>query len=333
MFAGVLSGVDRCIGWLDDLLDRVGTKKVRDVPIAILLLAPAFLFLAVFGIFPLFFAVYLSLFGGKYGLGPFVGIGNYADALGEPAFWNSLLTTLYYAVGTIPVTMVISFLVAYGLFHIARGRGVLRTLYFLPYITSAVAAAMVWRMILNPQFGIANAALECLGLTPQAWLLEPRSVLHLLTGGWISAAMGPSLALCCVIAFDIWHASGFMVVVFLAGLSSIPRELEEAARIDGAGTWQVMRRVVIPLLSPTIFFLAIVSGIKSFQAFNSFYALTGNGRGPVDTTQNMTVYIYSSFYESQRWGYGAALAVLLCAAIVTLTLIQWRYVGRRVHYE
>ncbi len=333
MFDGVYSWIDGCVGWLDDLLDRAKTRSFHEAPTAALLLAPPFAILLVFGIFPLFFAMYLSLFGGKYGMGPFIGMANYVEALHSRDFWNSLLITLYYAVGTIPVTMAISFLIAYGLFHIMRGRGVLRTFYFLPYVTSAVAAAMIWRTILNPQFGVANGVFEWLGLTPQAWLLEPRSVLHLLTGGWVGTSVGPSLALCCVIAFDIWHASGFMIVVFLAGLSTIPRELEEAARIDGAGTWQVMQRVVIPLLSPTIFFLAIVSGIKSFQAFNSFYALTGNGRGPVDTTQNMTVYIYSSFYESQRWGYGAAVAALLCVAIVGLTLVQWRYVGRKVHYE
>jgi ABC-type sugar transport system permease subunit len=124
-----------------------------------------------------------------------------------------------------------------------------------------------------------------------------------------------------------------MIVIFLAGLTAIPRELEESARIDGAGTLQVIRNIVLPLLSPTLFFLGIVSVVRSFQAFNSFYALTGNGRGPLDTTQNMTVYIYTTFYENQRWGYGAAVATLLCIAIIGLTLVQWRYVGRRVHYQ
>jgi len=139
--------------------------------------------------------------------------------------------------------------------------------------------------------------------------------------------------LCGVMLFEIWHGSGFMIVIFLAGLSAIPRELEEAARIDGAGPFQVVRKVTLPLLSPTIFFLAIVSVIKSFQAFNSVFALTGDGHGPLDTTQNVTVYIYSQFYEFHRWGYGTAVAALLCLAIMTLTVVQWRFVGRKVHYE
>ena len=325
--------LDACVAKCDDLFDRLHTRRFRDAPIAFFLLGPAMIILGVFGIAPLVFAVYMSLFGGKYGAGPFVGLGNFVDAFETDAFWRSFLVTVYYAAGTIPATMALSFIVAYGLYRIVRGRGILRMLYFLPYVTSAVAAAMIWRAFFNPQFGVANEFLGWMGLSPQQWLLEPRGLLNVITGGRIPADIGPSLALCCIIIFEIWHASGFMIVVFLAGLTSIPRELEESARIDGANALQVIRNVILPLLSPTIFFLAIVSVIKSFQAFNSFYALTGSGRGPVDSTQNVTVYIYSSFYEYQRLGYGAAVATLLCLAIVTLTLLQWRFVGRRVHYE
>jgi len=163
------------------------------------------------------------------------------------------------------------------------------------------------------------------------WLLEPRGVLHLLTHGIVPPDAGPSLALCCVILFEIWHSSGFMIVVLLAGLAAIPRELEESARIDGANWYQLTRNVTIPLLSPTMFFLVVVGAIKSFQAFNSFYALTGDGSA--GGTRNMTVYIYSNFYVFGKEGYGAAVATLLSLAIVVLTLVQWRVVGRRVYYE
>ena len=325
--------LDGCVARCDDLFDRLHTRRFRDGAVALFLLAPALIVLGVFGVAPLAFAVYMSLFGGKYGAGPFVGLGNFVEALNADAFWRSFLVTVYYAAGTIPATMTASFVVAYSLYRIVRGRGFFRIVYFLPYVTSAVAAAMIWRALFNPQFGVANEILGWMGVSPQQWLLEPRGVLCLMTGGYIPPGVGPSLALCCIIVFEIWHASGFMIVIFLAGLTAIPRELEESARIDGANALQVIRNVILPLLSPTIFFLAIVSVIKSFQAFNSFYALTGNGRGPVDSTQNVTVYIYSSFYEYQRLGYGAAVATLLCLAIVTLTLLQWRFVGRRVHYE
>lgn len=325
--------MDGCVGRADELLERLRTHKTRDSATALFLLAPALAILGAFGVAPLAVAVYMSLFGGKYGQGAFVGVQNYVEALHSSSFWESFMVTVYYAVGTIPATMVLSFVVAYLLFRIVRARGFFRTVYFLPYVTSAVAAAMIWRSLLNPQFGVVNAALERFGFEGQNWLLEPRGLLYLATDGLVPSSVGPSLALCCVIAFEIWHASGFMTVIFLAGLTAIPRELEEAATIDGATTFQTIRKVILPLLSPTIFFLAVVSVIKSFQAFNSFYALTGNGRGPADSTQNMTVYIYANFYEYQRWGYGTAVATLLCLAIITLTVFQWRTVGRKVHYE
>jgi multiple sugar transport system permease protein len=328
-----MNPLDVGLGMLDNAFDRLHTRRLKDAPIALFLLLPALAILGTFGLFPLLYAVHMSLFEGKWGMGEWAGLSNYFDAFHSEDFRHSFFVTLYYAIGTIPTTMVLSFLIASALFRVVRARGLFRTLYFLPYVTSAVAAAMVWRAIFNPQFGVLNAVLGWMHLQPQDWLLEPRSVLSLVTGNPEWANVGPSLALCCVVLFDVWHGSGFMIVILLAGLTAIPRELEEAARIDGANAFQVARRVTLPLLSPTLFFLGIVSVIKSFQAFNSFFALTGNGSGPLDTTQNLTVYIYSEFYEYHRWGYGTAVATLLCLAIVTLTVVQWRLAGRKVYYE
>jgi len=332
-----LSGlVDTAVGLLDNLFERRRTGPLKDAPLAGFLLAPALAVLGVFGVAPLVLAVYLSLFEGKGLNMRFGGLVNYSRALSQEGFWDSFLVTVYYAAGTIPLCLIVSFLVANGLYRLGRGRGLFRTLYFLPYVTSVVAAATVWRVILHPHVGLVNAMLQSWGFSADAlpqWLLEPNGAIHLLTGGVVSEDVGPSLALCCVILFDVWHASGFMIVILLAGLTTIPRELEEAATIDGAGPLQRAWHVTLPLISPTVFFLLIVSVIKGFQAFNSFYALTGNGRGPLDTTQNMTVYIFTNLYEYQRLGYGAAAATLLAVAIVILTLLQWRFVGRRVHYE
>ncbi|MBN2307668.1 MAG: sugar ABC transporter permease [Candidatus Hydrogenedentes bacterium] len=327
---------ERILGPLDSLFDRIGRRKTGDAPLAAFLLVPAVLVLGVFGIYPLFFSIYISLFDLRMGRGAFCGLENYTEALTTPNFWHSLVVTLYFALGTIPVAMALSFLVASALFRIVRGRSILRTVYFLPYVTSVVAAATIWRVLLNPHYGLVNAALGAVGFEEtrwSQWLLEPKGVLYLATGGLIPESVGPSLALCCVILFEIWHSSGFMIVILLAGMTAIPRELEESARIDGANWFQVTRRVTVPLLSPTIFFLLIISAIKAFQAFNSFYALTGDGRGPVNATQNMTVYIYASFFLNGREGYGAAVATLLSVAIVALTLAQWRFVGRKVYYE
>jgi multiple sugar transport system permease protein len=327
------------ISLLDTLLERLDdwgerhSRPGRQTMLALPMLAPALLILGAFGLFPLFYAFHLSLYAGKAGQGAFTGLGNYGLALGRPEFWNSVQVTVYYVAGVVPLTLLLSLLVAYGLWRVTWGRGVLRTFFFLPFITSAVAAATVWRAILDPQTGAANQLLEWLGLPPQAWLLEPAGVLHLFTGGAVPVDVGPSLALCCIIAFDVWHGSGFAIVVFLAGLSAIPRELEDAARIDGAGSWQLLRRVVLPLISPTIFFLMIVSVIRAFQAFNSFFTLTAGGARTLGTTENLILHVYSNFYEYQYWGYGAAVALLLSGMIVVLTWLQWRFLGRRVFYS
>jgi len=226
----------------------------------------------------------------------------------------------------------LSFFIALALHRLGRARGLFRTLYFLPYVTSVVAAAMVWRSLFNPHGGAFNLLLGRVGLPSQQWLLEPRGVLHLISGGAVDPSVGPSLALCCIMLFDIWHGCGFMVVVFLAGLSSIPREIEESARIDGAGGLRATWHITLPLLSPTVFFLCVVGVVRAFQAFNSFYALTQGG-GNTQDTRNLILYIYAQFYDYGYWGYATAASTLLTLAIVMLTALQWRFVGRRVHYS
>ena len=160
-------------------------------------------------------------------------------------------------------------------------------------------------MIFHNRHGSINLGLESLGMSPDAlpqWLLEPRGLLHIITDGAIPASFGPSLALCCIIVFEIWRSSGFMILVILAGLSAVPRDLEDAAKVDGARTWQVFRHVTLPILSPTLLFLAIVSTISALQNFDAFYALTGDGLGPLNTTRSITVYIYTEFFVHGREG-------------------------------
>lgn len=324
----IAAALDTVLASIDAMFDSLRGRRSKDAAIAAALLSPTLLILGVFGIYPLGYAVYLSLRNVREDV--YIGAGNYARAWNDPEFWRSLTVTIYYALGTIPLTMLLSFVIALMLFRLGRGRGLFRTLYFLPYVTSVVAAATVWRILLRPRGGFVNALFVLLGLEPQAWLIEPRGVLHLLSNGYIPPSVGPSLALSCVILFDIWHASGFMIVIFLAGLTAIPRELEEAAIIDGASRWQVVRTVIFPLLSPTFFFLSVVGAIKAFQSFNSFYALANTARS--EDTQNLVVYIFAQLYETNNYGYGAAIAVLMCIGIVALTVIQWRLIGRRVHY-
>lgn len=326
-----MSLIHHMLGLLDDAASGL-PRWARGGILAGVFLFPALGVMLAFGLIPMLYAVYMSLYDLSGAEAVFVGGDNYGEALRGAGFWNSFFVTAYYAIGTVPVTIVLSFMVALGLFRIRVLSGFFRTAFFLPYVTSIVAAAMVWRVLLEPSYGLTNQVLEALGLPGQSWLLEPRGVLHLLTNGAVPVGAGPSLALCCVIVFEIWRSSGFMVVVFLAGLAAIPKELEEAARVDGASAWESMRSVTLPMLSPTIFFLAVIGVIGAFQAFSGFYALTG-GRGPLDSTQNLTVYIYSNLYEYGRLGYGAAVSVLLFGATALLTVLQWRLARRRVFYQ
>ena len=324
--------LDAVLAYLDRCLSR-GSAMSRDGwRAAAVLLAPAAIIIAAFGLYPIGAAIWLSLHDGQYSGGAFAGLANYREALQSGDFWNSVLVTAYYLAGTIPATIVLGYLIARLLNAIARGQALFRTLYFLPYITSAFAAALVWRAMLNPQGGLANTVLELFGLPAQQWLLEPRGALHIITGGWIPIEWGPSLALCCVIAFDIWHGLGFAVVILLAGLSAVPRELEEAARVDGAGPLRVLWHVTLPVISPSIYFLYVLGTIKSLQAFNSFYAMTQSGGHTLGPTENLVLYLFAQFYENGRWGYGSAIAVLLLAAIIGLTLIQAALARRWVHY-
>jgi ABC-type sugar transport system permease subunit len=295
------------------------------------LLAPAFGILGVFGVAPIVYAGYLSLYRYRHGAATFAGLDNYRRAAGDADFWASLEVTAFYTAMVVPVTILLSLGLAMLLRPIGCGRGLLRSAFFLPYVTSVVAAATVWRVLLNPQFGLANALLEAVGLPAQNWILEPRGVLHILSGERIPIDWGPSLSLCCIVVFEIWHSAGFMIVVLIAALSGVPRELEDAARIDGAGRWRTAWHVTIPMLTPTLFLLGVIGIVGAFQAFNSFYALTGGV--PDQTTRNLTMYIYAVFYENLQIGYGAAMAALLALTIGGLTLAQWRLLGRRVYYE
>lgn len=286
-----------------------------------------------FAIGPFFYALYLSLHNFDGNQVRWIGIQHFTEAFSDQGFWNSVWVTIYFAAGTVIPTIVLSTLLAFALSQIQRLQTLLRTIYFLPFVTSVFAAGMVWRAIFEPTNGPLAGIFDLLGFENQRWLLEPRGVLHIVFGDTFDPTLGPSLALCCVIVFEIWRSIGFMAVVLLAALTQRRRDLEEAARLDGASSRQVAWHITLPALMPTLLFLSIVGTIQSFQAFNGFFALTKEGRGPLDTTQNMTVYIYTQFYEYGQIGYGSASAVLLSAAIMIFTLLQWTATSRGLRPE
>jgi ABC-type sugar transport system permease subunit len=208
-------------------------------------------------------------------------------------------------------------------------------LMFLPYITSTVASAAVWSYIYSPDNGLLNTALRAIGLPGLRWLGEPAGVFALMAQnigmtlpGW---AHGPSMALVSVSIYTTWVFIGYDITIFLAGLVNINAELYEAAEVDGATGWVRLRHITVPLMSPTIFFLLVVTVIGTFKAFNHIFVMTGGGPG--DATQTASILIFQQLYAFNRYGYAAALAFILFTVILALTLLQNYVAGRRVVYE
>ena len=304
---------------------------------AYLFLVPAFAVLLVFKIWPAFFAIYISLFKWDIIQGPFRGIENYTDILfgsRAEAFWRALSTTLTYAAITIPFEIAIGLVIAYILFQKLRGRAFYRTLYYLPYITATVAAAVVFSWVFHPQYGLVNQILGLVGIDPLHFFQEPDGIFQMLGAHFGLAvpdwAAGPSLALATVAVFSIWHFLGFQVVIFMAGLGNIPVEYYEAARLDGASQRQVFTRITLPLLSPQIFFVFTIGSIGVLRAFNELLILT-NG-GPLDTSRTLTLLVFRTFFQQGQIGLGSAMGVLLTVVILAFTLFQFRVLGRRVQY-
>ncbi|NQT89417.1 sugar ABC transporter permease [bacterium] len=316
---------------------RVGRRTKRETLAGVLYVGPAALVLGVFFLFPVCYALYVSLHRWGFVRYGYVGLANYQRALTDPEFGRSLAVTVTYVLGTVPVSIVLGLVFASLLSQRIRGRGIYRTIYFLPYVTSVVAAAAVWLWLLYPapaEWGLANNVLRGLGIPAQGWIEESRGVFHIVgegVGVHVPEGLGgPSLALVCVMLFSVWHSVGFDIVILLAALTAVPREIYEAAAIDGATRWKRLRHVTIPLISPTLFFLLIISTIRAFRVFGHIYVLAD--KDTQQTAHNVTMFIYRTFYQDNEVGYGSAAAMLLFLIILLVTLVQMRVVGRRVHY-
>lgn len=301
-------------------------------------LSPALLILLVFGIWPIIYALYISLHRWRIKQEAFIGVDHYVRALGDPSLYNGFKVTAFYALGTIPAELGLSIGLACLLFNILKGKSFFRVLFFLPYITPVIASAVVFRTLFSPHpTSVANRFWSFWGFENQRWLYENKSVVALLLKGlgwsaypaWVDACF-PSLALVSVVLYNIWVYVGYDTVVLLAGLSAIPRHYYEAAEIDGASPWQSFRHITLPLISPTLFFLSTVAIIGTFKAFNHIYILRTPGAR--DTTDVLSVVIFDQIFQNHNAGYAAALATILFIAILILTLVQNRSAGRRVFY-
>ncbi len=257
---------------------------------------------------------------------------------GDPRLYNGFKVTFFYAVGTIPFQLSVALVLAYLLFKSLRGKGVFRVLFFLPYVTPVIASAVVFRTIFSPHpSSLANRFWELLGFEGQRWLYESRSIIAVIlqAAGWETYpswvdSVFPSLALVSIVLYNVWVYVGYDTVILLAGLSAIPQHYYEAAEIDGANSWQVFRHVTLPLVSPTLFFLSMVAVIGTFKAFNHIYILRTPGAR--DTVDVLSVAIFDQIFEYHNAGYASAMAFVLLVAILALTVLQNRVLGKRVFY-
>jgi multiple sugar transport system permease protein len=244
----------------------------------------------------------------------FVGLGNYATLLfHDPLIWQSLGATLYYAVLTVPGNILLALGIALALNQGLRGTVAYRALYFLPVVTSTIAAALTFKWLCDPDEGLLNWLLSLIGLTGPNWLADPR---------W---AM-PSVAM-----IGIWKGLGYTMVILLAGLQGVPHHLYEAAMIDGASAWKRFVHITLPLLSPSLFFVLVINVIGCFQVFDQVFVLTQGG--PDNSTLVFNYYLYENAFQFFKMGYASAMAYFLFLLIFVITLIQVRFLDRRVVYD
>ena len=308
----------------------------REIIYGILFLLPALVILFIFKVLPILFAFNISFHEwGIAGDKGFVGLQNYKFLLRDRYFWQALWNTVLYTIFSVPLSIVLALFIAYLLNQNIKGVGFFRTVFFLPVITSLVAVSVVWKWLYNPQRGLFNALLAFLRLPTLKWLEEPRGIFELLTGKDLPYLLeGPSLALFSLVILSVWKSLGYNVVIFIAGLKNISETYYEAARIDGANRWQIIKHVMLPLLSPTTFYVFIMTTISSFQVFAPVWMMTGPPTGgPLGTTSVVVYYLYRKGYEEYQVGYGSAIAFVFFVIILLITLFQRKVSEKRVYYE
>jgi multiple sugar transport system permease protein len=235
----------------------------------------------------------------------FVGLRQYTELLREPIFWTALGNTLYFVLVGAPLSLAVSLAAALLVnARLVRARGLFRTLFFAPVVTTLVAVAVVWRYLYHPRHGLLNRGLALLGVGPVDWLNDP---------AWAMPAL---------IGMAIWKNFGFNTVIFVAALQSIPERLYEAARIDGAGSWQQLRHVTLPLLLPTFAFVTLLTVVGHFQLFAEPYVMTGGG--PADRTLSVVLLMYEEGFRWWNLGHAAAISFVLFAIVAAVSALQLR---------
>jgi len=282
---------------------------------ALMFTLPALLPLTVFWFIPLGYVIYLSFMEWDF-MSPekgFVGFGNYSDLFTNPAFYQSIKVTLLFCFGSVLPIMAVGLALALLFNSKMKGIGVYQTFLFSPWVTPTVAVSIVWSWIYEPEVGLANSVLQQFGLEGIRWLESP------------------SWALISVLLVSIWKAAGWSMIFYLVAIRNIPKELNEAAELDGAGIWHKFRNVTLPLISPTSFFLVIVLLIQALQAYDQINVLTQGG--PAGSTRTLLYLYYQSAFDSYQIGEASAVAIMLVIGCVLLSLVSFFISRRTVHYS
>jgi len=288
-----------------------------DSALAYLFLLPSLLVIGTFSLYPVIKAFFLSLYDANMvgTVVEFAGLANYRELFRDPVFWQSVKNTMIFVAGTVPLEILIALSIAMALNLPLRFRAFYRLAFFLPYVTTVVAVAMVWLWIYHDQWGLLNQILGWFGVSPQKWLLHPK---------W---------SMLTIIIMAIWKTVGYTTVIFLAGLQSVDKELYNAAKVDGANDRQVFWHITWPLISPTTFFVSITSVIGAFKVFTEIFVLYGGRPGPQRAATTIVFYIYDAAWTEYRAGYASAAAYVLFFMVLAVTVLQLWYAKRRVTYS
>lgn len=270
--------------------------------------APALVLLAGVTIYPLLSVLYLSLFRKLpiFGISRFVGLENYLFLAADDRFWNAFRNTLYFTVLTVALEIVLGLAIAVLLDRTFRMKGMIRAVILIPWAVPTVVSARMWEWMYNADFGILNYVLGA----KISWLGNPVWAIH------------------AAVLMDVWKTTPFVVILLTAGLQVIPRELYQAAAIDGAGPWAVFRKITLPLLKPVILVALIFRTLDAFRVFDSIYVLTGGG--PANTTETLSIYTYKVLFQTLQFGYGSALSVVVFLCVGAIGVLYVKFLSRGI---
>ncbi len=295
---------------------RIGRNVLNEWKWAYIMIAPTMIGLFVLNIIPIIQTIYLSFFkSGAFGKGNiYVGFDNYIKMFSEQQTWYAVRNTIVYTCLVVPATMIIALIIAVVLNKSIKGKNIYRTIYFIPMVAAPAAVTMVWNWLYNYNFGFINHFLNRFGLDKVKWVENPK------------------IALGSIAVIGIWSLIGYCMVILLAGLQEIPRDFYEASNIDGASALNQFFNITLPLVSPTLFFVAVTSIIAAMQVFDVIYMMIDVANPAYNSTVSLVYLFYNNAFKYTNKGYGSAVVVLLLAIIMLITIIQMKAQKKWVKY-